>query len=638
MYQGQAPQQPYGQQPYGQQPYGQQYGGQPGYPQLPPQQAAYGAPQQQAYGGGGGGGYAAPPYGYAPQQPGQYAAPAGSFASSPPPPPPHYASAQPQYAQAATAPAGGYQTASYAQPKVVDAFPSYPAQPPQPLAAGAAPLPVAQPAVRSGCRDVGFAVAFWVHVLAIAGLAFALGVPAVMRDAKRAAADPGRSPLDFNASLFFRVLLTACAVGAVASTAFIAVLQHFASSLIYCALYTSLVMQGVLAAAFFALGQLVMGILMLVLFALQCAYVFYVRDRIAFATAHVKAAVAAVKANRAVFGVALALVFLQGAWVVVWDLASVGVSSAVNGGGAAAAAAAGNSSAVVAPSNGGGSNGTGLGGAAVFGMTVSLYWGTQTFMYVSHFIVASVVGSWWFTPKAPSPVASATHRAFTSSFGSLSFGALIVAVLEACKQLAQAAQRAAEKEDAPAAVKIAACLCVCVVSCVEGLVKYFNSYAVIFCALTGKSFYESGRDVMALFDERGWTAVINDDLVGPALKIASLAPAVLAALAGAALTYLSVGPGQTVVVLIAAILSFIVGMCMATIMTGVITSAVRTVFVCFALNPAALAESHPAHFSELVDAWNKFHPQVFQTCGYATTYKVAGPGVVVHNPTQQQRW
>jgi hypothetical protein len=218
-----------------------------------------------------------------------------------------------------------------------------------------------------------------------------------------------------------------------------------------------------------------MGIVMLVLFALQCAYVYWVRDRIAFATAHVKAAVNAVEAHRAVYGVALALVFLQMAWVLVWELASLGVSSAVNSSAAAAAGASNATAAMGAPSNGGGSNGSSLGGAAVFGMTVSLYWGTQTFMYASHFIVASVVGSWWFTPKAASPVAAATHRAFTSSFGSLSFGALIVAVLEACKQLARAAQEAARKDDAPAPVKILACLCVCIVSCVEDLVKYFNS-------------------------------------------------------------------------------------------------------------------------------------------------------------------
>jgi hypothetical protein len=384
----------YGQQPpppqQQQQPpsYQQAYGGQPQYPTMPPPQYAaggYAAPPQYAS--------AAPPH-FAQQQPQQQQQQQAGYGYQPQGPPqagahPYAMYGSPQH----SAPPPGYQ-AAYAQPKVVETFPGQPTPPPPPVAAfvAAAPPPAAKPEVRGGWQDVGFMVAFWVHVLAIAGLAFALGVPAVMRDAQRSGADAGRSPLDFNASLFFRVLLLACVVGAVASTAFIAILQRFASSLIYCALYTSLVMQGVFTAVFFALGQVVMGILMLVLFALQCAYVYYVRDRIAFATAHVKAAVASVESHRAVFGVALALVFLQAAWVMVWELASLGVSSSING---AAAARAGNgTAAIAAPANGGGSNGSALGGAAVFGMTVSLYWGTQTFMYVSHFIVAATVGSW----------------------------------------------------------------------------------------------------------------------------------------------------------------------------------------------------------------------------------------------------
>ena len=444
---GQYPQQQYPQQQYPQQagyPQ-QQYPPQAGYPQLPPGQPQW-APSQpppppppmppSSHGG-----YAAPtPHGgYTPQGQGYAAAP--QFGGAPPGYQAQYAQAQPfvqaqPQAQAQRAP----------QAKVVDAYPSYGAQP-VPVAA-AAPQPVAQPVVSSGWRDVGFMVFFWLHVLGIAGLAFALGVPAVVKDMAKADT-AGRSPLDFNAALFFKVLLVACVVGAVASAAFILILKRFASSLIYCALYTSLVLQAVFTALFFAIGQVIMGIVMLVLFALQCAYVYWVRDRIAFATAHVKAAVNAVEAHRAVYGVALALVFLQMAWVLVWELASLGVSSAVNSSAAAAAGASNATAAMGAPSNGGGSNGSSLGGAAVFGMTVSLYWGTQTFMYASHFIVASVVGSWWFTPKAASPVAAATHRAFTSSFGSLSFGALIVAVLEACKQLARAAQEAARIESSP---------------------------------------------------------------------------------------------------------------------------------------------------------------------------------------------
>ena len=226
-----------------------------------------------------------------------------------------------------------------------------------------------QPAVSTGWRDVGFFAFFWLHVLGIGGLAFALGVPAVMKDLAKADT-AGRNPLDFNAGLFFKVLLVACVVGGVASAAFILILKRFASSLIYCALYTSLVLQGVFAAAFFAFGQVIMGVIMLVLFALQCAYVYFVRDRIAFATAHVKAAVGAVEAHRAVYGVALALIFLQMAWVMVWQLAALGVSSTIN-----SSAAPANATAIGAQSSS--SNSSALGGAAVFGMTVSLYWGTQ---------------------------------------------------------------------------------------------------------------------------------------------------------------------------------------------------------------------------------------------------------------------
>ena len=502
--------------------------------------------------------------------------------------------------------------------------------------------------MHTGWRDTPFLAAFWVHVLSIAIVAFALGVPAVRRDAARSAAsNAGRAPLDLNADLFFYILLVACVVGAVASISFIMILQRFASSLIYCALYSSLALQAAFTVVFFVISPPA-GIVMALILALQAVYVYCIRKRIAFATAHVKAAVAALQAHRIVFAVAIALVFVQVLWVMLWELASLGVQSAIN-----TAAAGGNGTAALgapaAPANGTGAAGlftnstsSGAGGAVVFAMTVSLYWGTQTFMYASHFVVAAVVGSWWFTPNAPSPVKEAVRRAFTTNFGSLSLGALIVAVIEACKRAAQAAHKAAEKNDAPPAIKVIACLCVCALKCVEDIVEYVNAWAIIFIALTGKGYVASARDVWTLFKDRGWTAIINDDLVGPALKIASLAPAALAAIAGAGICYAwtSGAANSLAIVLIAAVLSFIVGMTMATIMTGVVTAGVRTIFVCFALNPSALAESHPQHFLELVEAWNAFHPDVFRSSGYDAIKPPGQQGagvahsqvVTVHNP------
>jgi hypothetical protein len=354
------PQLPPGQQQWA--PQGQQQWGPPSQPPPPPQ-AAYGyAPQAASP-------YAPQPYSVG-QQPYAPQAYAPQYVGAP-----QYAGAPPGYqaSQYAQAPQQPQQQWAAPQPKVVDAYPPVPphggggAQP-LPVAA-VAPQPLPQPAVSTGWRDVGFFAFFWLHVLGIGGLAFALGVPAVMKDVAKTDT-AGRNPLDFNAGLFFKVLLVACVVGGVASAAFILILKRFASSLIYCALYTSLVLQGIFAAAFFAFGQVIMGVIMLVLFALQCAYVYFVRDRIAFATAHVKAAVGAVEAHRAVYGVALALIFLQMAWVMVWQLAALGVSSTIN-----SSAAPANATAIGAQSSS--SNSSALGGAAVFGMTVSLYWGTQ---------------------------------------------------------------------------------------------------------------------------------------------------------------------------------------------------------------------------------------------------------------------
>lgn len=55
-------------------------------------------------------------------------------------------------------------------------------------------------------------------------------------------------------------------------------------------------------------------------------------------------------------------------------------------------------------------------------------------------------------------------------------------------------------------------------------------------------------------------------------------------------------------------------------MTGVISSAVTTVFVCFALNAAALGATHPDNLARLVVAWYAAHPQDFRQCGYLEAY------------------
>lgn len=146
-------------------------------------------------------------------------------------------------------------------------------------------------------------------------------------------------------------------------------------------------------------------------------------------------------------------------------------------------------------------------------------------------------------------------------------------------------------------------------------------------ALTGAKFTRAGREAFELFKNRGWSAIINDNLVSDALAISCLMVASASAVTGAGVTYLAMpsSTNRSAIAALAAFFCFLVGYAMASIMTGVIASSVRTVFFCFAYNPSALATTHPEHLANLANAWNKYHPQVFSSCGYATTYCSAAP-------------
>lgn len=83
-------------------------------------------------------------------------------------------------------------------------------------------------------------------------------------------------------------------------------------------------------------------------------------------------------------------------------------------------------------------------------------------------------------------------------------------------------------------------------------------------------------------------------------------------------------PNRTLIAALAAVFSFVIGFSMSAVMNSVLVSATRTVFVCFALNPAALASTHPQHLATLASAWASFHPTVWASCGYAAAYPSSG--------------
>ena len=58
--------------------------------------------------------------------------------------------------------------------------------------------------------------------------------------------------------------------------------------------------------------------------------------------------------------------------------------------------------------------------------------------------------------------------------------------------------------------------------------------AFVYVGVYGHSFAKAGKAVFSLFSDRGWTAIINDDLIENALSICSVGVGLLCAAVGCA--------------------------------------------------------------------------------------------------------
>jgi branched-subunit amino acid permease len=103
----------------------------------------------------------------------------------------------------------------------------------------------------------------------------------------------------------------------------------------------------------------------------------------------------------------------------------------------------------------------------------------------------------------------------TTSFGSICFGSLLVAIVQALRALANQARAEGD-------AGILACIAECILACLASILEYFNKWAFVYVGLYGYSYLEAGKNVMTLFQNRGWEAIVADDLVGNTMFLVSV--------------------------------------------------------------------------------------------------------------------
>ncbi|KAL7555376.1 hypothetical protein ACA910_022362 [Epithemia clementina (nom. ined.)] len=471
-------------------------------------------------------------------------------------------------------------------------------------------------------RDAWAALLFLVHQVAIFYLAFAWGVPALSYEYPAAPSDDnsnggnhstngtgdfsGDDPSRYLDEKYtgeveeghlggFLLLCFISSIGAllIGATA-MSVMIRFAEKTIHFSLFFT-VFCNVVVTISLALERHWLGFgVSAVCLVLVVLYTQQVWSRVPFAASNLLAALTAVQSNGGIVLVSLGVTVVVTLWTLVWILAAVGVY-------------------MKRADCDSGTCTTHTNGFFFLLLLLSYYWTSEVSKNVMHVTTAGTVGTWWFAPDEASTfcspaISDSLCRATTFSLGSICFGSLLTAVLQLLHQMCRDLKR---RSSAPS---VLLCIVEFMLHILERLVSYFNKWAYIYVGLYGYNYLDSGRKVVTLFRERGWTTIINDQLVVRALFLVSLVIGALTGCLGLAFAGFTnwmsdFGAAATP---LAFFIPFVCGLALSMIFLSVVESAVDTIIVSFAEAPLEFERNHPGLYTQMCQAWRLAFPDEFR--------------------------
>jgi hypothetical protein len=246
------------------------------------------------------------------------------------------------------------------------------------------------------------------------------------------------------------------------------------------------------------------------------------------------------------------------------------------------------------------------------------FWGATVLKNIIAVTVSGTVASWKLASNSPLITISAWLRAMTLSLGSICFGSLIVAILEAVRQVLNILTNMAKESGNCCAACLMGCLS-CMIGCVERLVEFFNRFAYAYIGYYGYSFVTASKHVFQLFRDKGWSAIINDDLTQNVFFLGNIIIGAITAYIGIELVKGTDDPNQLRIFgspeAIIAFFAFCSGYAINNLLMSVIASAVTTVFVLWAEDPHGWQLTRPEAYHALHQAWLEIYPEEYNN-GY----------------------
>jgi hypothetical protein len=220
------------------------------------------------------------------------------------------------------------------------------------------------------------------------------------------------------------------------------------------------------------------------------------------------------------------------------------------------------------------------------GVLLVLYWTNQVILNVVHVTVSGVAATMYFMNNnlPQNPTLASFKRAMTTSFGSICLGSLIVAILQLLHTICRALARSRRN--------FLGLCALCLVQCLERLVRYFNHYAFTYVAIYGVNYVEAAKRSWNLISTATCATIFNDALVYSAINMT----VIFWGLATAGVVAWSLGSLRVGVM--CGLWSLVI--CM--LILRVLYVGVVTMFVCVAEAPNALEASNPALHAEIMTA------------------------------------
>lgn len=425
-------------------------------------------------------------------------------------------------------------------------------------------------------RDVFWLAVFVLHIVVLGLVMGVLGLNGFRR-ADRLNLDKLTNRNDAEVSEdtteeFWPIYGTAGGIGTVVAWAWLSILCHKGNQMMKIAVHSTTTYLAVVSVFCFWIQQIFWGIACAVGAALQFLYVISVMDRLPFSMLVLRKGVKMVWDIPEATKIAYAFLATMLMWMILW---SFGISGVIS-------------------SSMGDSGRWWL--LVVF--SISLFWTGAVFCNVVHVTVAGLVslvlihGGKGSPSMPPKPLWRSFKHSVTTSLGSICYGSLFTAAIRILRWGIRGVRSLIGNNE---------CLLCCVdflFNLVETLVRFFNKYAYVQVAVSGKSFNHSASDAWELLQSTGIEALVAYDCSGAIL--------LMTVLLGGLLTGSCVGTwawfkSENEVIMIGST-AMLMGMVLVGLTVVVIESAVTSLYICYARDPS------------LIGQWDAgFHKEVCET-------------------------